>query len=85
MLELLRIVADGARQAQVELTFLVRKRVVCTHLAYGVPVRGTSPQHAAAHRARRARLALPRHLRHEVAIVTHAGGIVGVGARRLHA
>lgn len=42
-------------------------------------------QHALTQRAHGAGLAPLHDLAHEVAVVAHAGGVVGVGAGRLHA
>lgn len=48
-------------------------------------VKLAAEQHAFTHRAHGAGIALPRDLVHEVAVVAHTGGVIGISAGRLHA
>ena len=84
-LQLVVLVADGAGQAGLPRTLLVRVRISGALLAHGVAVVFTAVQHALALRALGAALTLAGQLVEVVAVVANTDGIVGVGAGRLHA
>lgn len=79
------LITYGAGQAGVQGAVPVGVGVVYTLLTHRVMVVLAVCQHALARRAHRAGLAAPRHLTQVVVVVTHADGIVGVSAGRLHA
>lgn len=79
------LVADAAGQAGVQGAVAVGEGLVHTRLAHGVVVVVAVGEHALARRADGARRAAARHVVEEEVVVAHADGVVGVGARRLHA
>lgn len=79
------LVADAAGQAGVQGAVAVGEGLVYARLACGVVVVVAVGEHALARRADGARRAAARHLVEEEVVVAHTDGVVGVGARRLHA
>lgn len=79
------LVADGAGQAGVQRALLVGEGLVQALLAHRVVVVLAVGEHALAGGADGARRAAARRVVEEEVVVADAHGVVGVGARSLHA